>query len=282
MLSGRPQRLVLGTSVEIISPDVPRAGFRHALFDFDGTVSLLRAGWQDVMIPMMVDILAALGTGETREELSAVVREYVYRLTGKQTIYQMIELADQINKRGGTPLDPLAYKHQYLDLLWQHIKGRVGGLKAGRFTSEQMSVPGAFDIIRNLHRRGVKLYLASGTDRPFVCGEAEALGITQYFGDEIHGAVDDYQTYSKRRVIQRIIAEHGLAGAEFAAFGDGYVEIEDTKAVGGIAVGAAVDEYQHKPLDNWKRDRLIRAGADIIVPDWREQEVLVAWLFGEV
>ena len=44
-----------------------------------------------------------------------MVEEFVGRLTGKQTMYQMIELADQIAKRGGTPLDPLEYKKMYLD-----------------------------------------------------------------------------------------------------------------------------------------------------------------------
>jgi len=28
------------------------------LFDFDGTLSLIRSGWVDVMVPMMVEILA--------------------------------------------------------------------------------------------------------------------------------------------------------------------------------------------------------------------------------
>jgi phosphoglycolate phosphatase-like HAD superfamily hydrolase len=270
------------THIEIVNPDVPRRGFRHALLDFDGTVSLLRAGWPDVMVPMMVDVLAELNTGESRDELTEVVREFVYRLTGKQTIYQMIELAEQVKRRGGSPRDPLEYKRQYLALLWEHIKDRVEGLKSGRFAPEQMAVPGAFDLIENLHRRGVKLYLASGTDRPYVLDEAQALGLTKYFGDDIYGAVDDYKTYSKRLVIQRIIAEHNLSGPEFAAFGDGYVEIEDAKAVGGIAIGAAVDEYQQTPIDSWKRERLIRAGTDVIVPDWREQKTLVAWLFGEV
>ncbi len=52
--------------VEIVSASFPRGGFRAAIFDFDGTLSLLRRNWQDVMIPMMVDILQATGTPETR------------------------------------------------------------------------------------------------------------------------------------------------------------------------------------------------------------------------
>ena len=87
-----------------------------ALFDFDGTLSLIRAGWFDVMVPMMVEPLLDLGTGESEEDLKALVEEYVGRLTGRQTIYQMIEFADQIRKRGGSPKEPIEYKHAYLDL----------------------------------------------------------------------------------------------------------------------------------------------------------------------
>ena len=85
--------------IEIINSDFPRGPFRAAVFDFDGTLSLLRRNWQDVMIPMMVEILAATGTSETREQLREVIEDFVVRLTGKQTIYQMMRLADEIKAR---------------------------------------------------------------------------------------------------------------------------------------------------------------------------------------
>jgi hypothetical protein len=59
------------------------------------------------------------------------------------------------------------------------------------------------------------------------------------------------------------------------------VEIEDTKRVGGIAVGVATDEARRTGIDEWKRNRLIEAGADLIVPDFREHERLMAFLWGE-
>ena len=40
--------------IEVIDPCVGRK-FTAALFDFDGTVSLIRAGWQDVMIPYFIE-----------------------------------------------------------------------------------------------------------------------------------------------------------------------------------------------------------------------------------
>jgi hypothetical protein len=87
--------------LEMITPGASAARARIALFDFDGTLSLIRSGWMDVMAPMLVETLYALNSGDSDEELTAVVRDYIGRLTGRQTIYQMIEFADQIRKRGG-------------------------------------------------------------------------------------------------------------------------------------------------------------------------------------
>jgi phosphoglycolate phosphatase len=105
------------------------------------------------------------------------------------------------------------------------------------------------------------------------------LGLTPYFGDHIYGALDDYQNFSKRMVIERILRENHLAGPELVAFGDGFVEIEDTKAAGGIAIGVASSEATRQGIDAWKRQRLIQAGADLIIPDFRDHEALVAYLF---
>ncbi|HEX2999784.1 MAG TPA: HAD family hydrolase, partial [Armatimonadota bacterium] len=119
---------------EVIHPGHPRGGFRFALFDFDGTLSLIRQGWQGIMIPMMVEILQETGSGESPAALEACVRDFVERLTGKQTIYQMIRLKEEVEQRGGVPLDPLAYKQIYNDRLWEHIRHRVAGLRDGTIT----------------------------------------------------------------------------------------------------------------------------------------------------
>src|SRR6516225_460792 len=103
--------------VEQIRSAVSAERARVALFDFDGTISLIRAGWMDVMVPMMVEILLEQKSGESEAELRAIVEEFIGRLTGKQTMYQMIELADNVKARGGNPPDPLVYKKLYLDKL---------------------------------------------------------------------------------------------------------------------------------------------------------------------
>ena len=42
---------------EVIQPNVRRGPYLAALFDFDGTLSLIREGWPRVMIGMMVELL---------------------------------------------------------------------------------------------------------------------------------------------------------------------------------------------------------------------------------
>src|SRR4051812_33598434 len=118
--------------IEQIRPGTTASGARVAIFDFDGTISLIRSGWVDVMVPMMVEILADLKTGESEAELREVVHEFVWRLTGKETIYQMMEFADHVTKRGGTALEPIQYKKMYLDLLWVKIRGRIEELREGK------------------------------------------------------------------------------------------------------------------------------------------------------
>jgi len=270
-----------GGGIEIINPAIERGKIRSVLFDFDGTLSLIREGWRQVMVPMMVEILLDLKTEEPEDDLTDLVTEYVDRLTGKQTIYQMIELAEQVKQRGGQPLDPVEYKHMYLNRLWERIKGRVASLKSGEVAPEEMLLPGSRGLLTALQARGLSLYLASGTDLPFVQDEARALQVDGFFGEHIYGALDEYKQFSKAMIIEHIIKAHELSGAALVGFGDGYVEIENTKEVGGIAVGVASDEVGGEDIDHWKRTRLIGAGADLIIPNFREHDRLLSYLFAE-
>ena len=266
--------------IEIVNTHLPRGRFRSVLFDFDGTLSLIREGWHQIMVPMMVEALRQTGTRETDEELAAVVEDFVMRLNGRQTIYQMIQLAEEVKQRGGAPLEPLAYKHRYHDLLMERIRGRLAGLETGAAAAADWTVPGSHALLDRLKARGLTLYLASGTDIKYVRQEAALLGLTPYFGEHIYGALDDYQSFSKKMVIDQIIRDHGLKGEELLGFGDGFVEIEEVKRVGGVAVAVASDEVNRQGVNQWKRDRLVRAGADIVIPEYRQHERLLEFLLG--
>jgi phosphoglycolate phosphatase len=275
-----PTRFLPGTTVEIVREVALDAPPRFALFDFDGTLSLVREGWPDVMIPMMVEELAATGSKESPAQLAALVRNFVMELNGKQTIYQMIRLAEEIKARGGTPQDPLAYKERYHELLMLRIANRRQSLEIGTIKPEAMLVPHAYEALAALKERGVELYLASGTDENYVREEAEILGLTPYFGRHIYGAIDDHRKFSKQMVIERILRENHVEGWRLLGLGDGYVEIDNVKGAGGTAIAVASDEAGRsgKP-DQWKRDRLIGVGADVVIPDFRDFAALCDYLW---
>ncbi len=273
------QHLLDGTSIEIHN-NIRTGNIRHAVFDFDGTISLIRDGWQNVMVPMMVDFLKTeTNTNETRETLEAIVVEFVDRLTGKQTIYQMMQLAEEIEKRGGEPKEPLDYKDEYNNRLLPIVEQRIANLADGTLSGEILRVPMSLEFLKSLHDMGVQCYLASGTDVEFVKNEAELLGVAKFFNGGIHGALREYKKFSKAMVIQKILKDFELSGSELLIIGDGYVEIENAKAVGAIAVGVASVEDNIYNMNADKRERLIRVGADIIIPDFRDGNRLLTYLF---
>ena len=254
----------------------------HAVFDFDGTLSLIREGWPQVMVPMMVEFLQATGTDETGDELHTLAHTFVMELNGKQTIYQMIRLAEEIKKRGGIPLEPTEYKNLYHDRLMERIVSRREALRSGQMPPETMLVPHALDLLRALQKRQTQLYLASGTDEQYVKEEVELLGLDTFFGQHVYGAVDDFKAFSKAMVIRRILAENQVDGSRLVGFGDGYVEIMNVKEAGGIAVAVASDEAGRSgEPDPWKRKRLLGVGADLVIPDYQDTPALMSLLWNE-
>jgi len=267
--------------IEFTASFRPRPEISHVLFDFDGTLSLIRQGWPEVMVPMMVEMLPRRD-GDTTESLRHMVFEDIMRLNGKQTIYQMIQLAERIKERGGEPREPLWYKHEYLRRLNEKIQDRIAGLRGGRILPDELLVHATRALLERLVSLGLTLYLASGTDEPFVKSEAELLDVSRYFAGRIYGAQDDYHSFSKKMVIDRILKEHRIPGAQLLAFGDGYVEIENTKAVGGLAVAVASDEANNGSgqFDAWKHQRLLGVGADVVIPDFRDSGRLLEIILG--
>jgi len=266
--------------IELISPSGSASKAQVVIFDFDGTLSVIRSGWMDVMVPLCVAQLRSTGTAETDAQLTTVVEEFVWRLTGKETIYQMMALADATRQRGGQPLEPLAYKRMYLEALHQRIDHRLNDLRQGRVAPESYQVPGARQLLQALRDRGLRLYLASGTDHENVKDEAALLGLASFFDDRIYGARDDLSSFSKALLVQQIVSEAGFQGDQLLVFGDGFVEIEEVKKVGGVAVGVATAEPGCQAIDPWKRARLVKVGADFIVPHFLNTAALIDTLFG--
>lgn len=263
--------------VEFSADFKPRPEASHVLFDFDGTLSLLRQGWPEVMLPMFLEMLPRKAD-DSEAALRQMLDDDIMSLNGKQTIYQMIKFAERVKERGGTPKEPLWYKREYLARLDARIADRIEGVRSGKAKPDDWLVHGARALLEMLVARGFTLYLASGTDEEYVRQEAALLDVARYFGPHIYGAKDDYRSFSKKMVIEKLLKDNRIPGGRLLSFGDGYVEIENTKEAGGLAVAVASDEANNGSgrMDQWKRKRLLGVGADVVIPDYRDVAVLLA------
>ena len=160
-------------------------------------------------------------------------------------------------------------------------KARVAAIKItdGQLDVGDYTIKGSLEFLEGLRQRGVKLYLASGTDHEDVLAESEALGYAEFFVGGIYGAVGDIARYSKKMVIDKILTENNLQGPELAVFGDGPVEIRECRKRDGLAIGVASDEIRRHGLNADKRTRLVKAGAHIVIPDFSQHDALSGLLF---
>ena len=273
-----------GSEIEACCRPLPRlADVRHAVFDHDGTISTLRQGWERIMEPMMIRAILG-GRYATADEtlyhrVVHRVREYIDKSTGIETLVQMDALVGMVEEFGVVPphdvLDKFGYKAIYNDALMAVVSGRLAKYRRGELNIDDLTVKGAVAFLRSLRAMGVTLYLASGTDHDDVRHEAQALGYADLFDGGIYGALGEVNAQSKRQVIQRILAEHGLDGSELAAFGDGPVELRESRRRHGAAIGIASDEIRRYGLNPEKRTRLIKAGAHLLLPDFSQAASLL-------
>lgn len=236
------------------------------LFDFDGTISTLRHGWEKVMEPLMVEML-----GEGSED---TVRAYIDESAGIQTIFQMKWLAGQVKQRYGSAKDPWEYKAEYNRRLMEVVSRRRAALHR-----EDYLIAGSIALLEALRSENITLKVASGTDAPDVKAEAEALGLTCYFA-QIAGAPLGVEGCSKESVIRELLAE-GITGDRLAVVGDGKVEIATGKKYGARTLGVASDEEARQGINPVKQKRLIEAGADVIVGDFLDLDGLMRFFKGE-
>ncbi len=261
--------------------ELPRGPIRHALFDHDGTISTLRRGWEESMEQIMIESILGPRAGSVDAEILKQVRNevllYIDRSTGVQTLTQMQELVKLVRRFGfvepSQVTDALGYKRRYKQLLMRRVGRRIENLQRGGDPAEYR-IRGALEFLQDLHARGVRLYLSSGTDREEVVAEARLLGYADLFDGGIFGASDEVMRESKELLLEKLMSELRIDPAELVFFGDGPVEIALCRRFGGLAVGIASEETCGGLNPN-KHRRLVAAGAQIILPDFAEGPVLL-------
>ncbi len=272
------------TEIEIIRPLNVKPLIEHAIFDHDGTVSTLREGWEMIMAPMMIRAILGDKFQEAGDPLFRKVKtrveEYIDKTTGIQTLAQMKGLIGIIREFGCVPegkiLDESGYKQIYNTELLNMVKKRIGKFEHGELSLTDLTVKNVIPFLQKLHDSGIKLYLASGSDVEDVVNEARLLGYDHLFNGGIYGAVGDLKKEAKKIVLDRILDTIGQsASGKIATFGDGPVEIRETGKRGGISVGVASNELRRFGLNEAKRTRLVKAGADLIIPDFSQYDKLL-------
>jgi rfaE bifunctional protein kinase chain/domain len=288
-LAEDPRRIrrVEGTEFEVVTRLPAGRGITGAIFDHDGTLSTLRQGWEAVMEPMMVR--AVLGPAYATADESryhrvvARVRRFIDETCGIQTLVQMQGLVAMVREFGHVPeseiQDAPAYKQIYNEALMIMVRERLAKFKRGELAAADFMIKNAAPFLERLAGAGVRLYLASGTDQEDVEAEARALGYADFFTGGIHGATGDVTREAKRIVLERLLGEIGSEGMSgVVVFGDGPVELRESCKRGGYAIGLATDEVRRYGLNPAKRTRLIKAGADLIIPDYSQMEALLKLL----
>lgn len=245
------------------------------LFDFDGTLSTLRSGWEDVMAPFMKECIRGDAQLESEEEaaLDRGIKDYIDESTGIQTVYQMRWLSESVRRMGrnGSVLDEWAYKAEYNRRLLERVEVRLSMLEKGEERRENYLMKGALPFLKALQERDVAMLVASGTDHPDVLREAEALGVADFF-QTIAGAPVGKAECSKEKVLAELMDNSGLSARQLAVIGDGKVEIGLARQRGVLALGLASDERRREGVNPVKLARLEAAGADWIAGDFQNME----------
>jgi len=287
----RNAKYIDGTEIELCEEGVfDRLGdIKHAVFDHDGTISTLRQGWEEIMEPVMIK--AILGDEYHNvdqagyNEVVKQSKDFINKTTGIQTIFQMEGLVKMVEDFGYVPkekiLDKYEYKQIYNDALMAMVNRRLEKLNAGELDVFDFTLKGAIPFLMELKKRGVTMYLASGTDVEDVINEAKVLGYADLFDGGIYGAVRDVSKFSKKMVMDNIIRENNLKGNEMAVFGDGPVEIREGRRFEGIAIGITSNEIRRYGMDIEKRTRLVKAGAHLLISDFSQYQKLLKLLFKE-
>lgn len=249
-----------------------------AIFDFDGTLSTLRCGWEEVMRPLMYECIVGdkqLSEAES-DKIKADIYAYVDESTGIQTIGQMKWLANTVKEYDFNPKasdDPWFYKAEYNRRLMEHVAVERDKLVKGEISRETYLIRGSEEFLIALKSHGIKLFAASGTDEEDVIKEATALGLAGYF-DEIAGSKPHSEQCSKEEVINRLLHEN----SEMMVIGDGKVEIRLGRENGALTLGIASDEQVRQGINPVKQNRLTVAGAHAIVGDFGNLNEILEWM----
>lgn len=256
----------------------PHPEITHVVFDFDGTLSWIRHGWPAIMHSVFEQHWAP-AVEESPARRKEIFDSIILGLNGRPTIHQMERFAYLLQERKITRV-PELLRSEFQEKLDKEIRHRLALIQSQHSPMDEFVVHGGRKLLEWLAHEGLTLIVLSSTIEHRVREEAEALGLTHFFKNRIHGSGEDPSAFSKMDVFQRILQEDGIEGKNLLSFGDGPVEIQCTKTLGGIAIAICSDETENGSgkMDPTKHSQLLNAGADAALPDFRDAPALMEYL----
>ncbi len=245
--------------------------FKAAAFDFDGTINLLTEGWQDVMQELFEETLfkyVPFSEAEAAEEKKAIA-QFIFEATGKPSLFQCIRMTEELANYGGPDIAAEELRNEFSERLRNRLEEREQAIRRGYISADEYMVPGARRFLETLHEHGLCLLLVSGTEDEIVQRQCRLLGLSQFFKGGVFGASGDVREFTKQTVIRNFMERFDFKPLEIVGFGDGYVETQFIHEIGGFAVGMATREHERDgKINEWKKSRLLKSGANLIAPDF--------------
>jgi phosphoglycolate phosphatase-like HAD superfamily hydrolase len=268
-------------SIEIVQRKFPQKHPKVAMFDFDGTVGLLRAGWHDVLVSFHTHVLKDTPKGKNMDEksISNLIKKYIETNIGKPPVYQSYSLVETVIELDGKPLAAEEYNAIYSQRLSALCEPRRESLRKGIANPNDFIVVGIVRMLAMLRSRNIKIYMASGTEENYIKEDVKLLRIDNFFDGGVYGSQPDPTAFSKKTMVEKILNENKIDNCELLGIGDGATEIKAVQEVGGFNIGVASDENGKPIIDSWKRRQLITAGADWIIPNYSDVNQLESRLF---
>ena len=260
--------------IEIISR--PQRPIRVAAIDFDGTVSLVRMGWQLVMHGVMKNALLPFHPHQAA--LDDEIFAYIARSTGQPSIIQMAWVDEHVHLYGGPHHGAQHYLDQFSHAMADRIDHRLAAMTTTAAADEHM-IHGARAFLERLRRRNIPIALVSGTEHHHLVRECAGLKISDYFDAGIYGPGAHAPGFTKAEAMAQLVERYELLPGELLSVGDGPVEISAGKSLDGYCIAVASHE-ESGALDPHKRSHLLHAGADAVVANFLPLDELDVLLFG--
>jgi len=239
--------------LEIVK-DVKRGGFKVAVFDWDGTLSLIRAEWPRILSSLIAEIIAGRLSPEDdpveiiRDDTKSV-RAYLKETAGAPTLDQIkgyLERNNHLEHLKDKDLDRLSrtWLDEYNRRLNRFVEEEVVP-KAGD-NPEDYRVAGALKFVKKFREQGIKCYvLSGGNEKDLNDTDVPLLGFDGLFELVLgtDGTIErELGSYDKGVGLEWIMKREGIEDpGEVVVIGDGAAEISFARKL-GIPSVALIEE----------------------------------------